>query len=216
VSQGHPIGIRAGVAASLALFCAATCAFFPWPGQAVHALEHRRTIETVDYASPLELTLSRDGKRLYVLCQQSDEVRVLDAANNAVIKSVAVGHMPRGFSLSQDGARLYVVNSWDDTLSVIDTATLAVAATWPVGAEPSSVLEDRAGARLYVANRISNDIAVLDAKTGAEENRWTRFELSNFVSRRNQDLRDAHLSQSSRAAHGVGESHRSRVGNHGD
>jgi DNA-binding beta-propeller fold protein YncE len=37
-------------------------------------------VEDVDYASPLEILLSADGARLYVLCQQSEEVRVLDAA----------------------------------------------------------------------------------------------------------------------------------------
>jgi YVTN family beta-propeller protein len=106
-----------------------------------------------------------------VLCQQSEEVRVLDAATYTVIKTIAVGNVPRGFSLSSDGTRLFVTNSWDDTLSVIDTRTLTVTATWPVGAEPSSVVEDRAGKRLFVANRISNDVAVLDAQTGAEEKR---------------------------------------------
>jgi YVTN family beta-propeller protein len=127
--------------------------------------------DDMDYASPLEVLLSPDGTRLYVLCQQSEEVRVLDAATYAVIKTIAVGKVPRGFSLSPDGARLFVTNSWDDTLSVIDTRTLTVTATWPVGAEPSSVAEDRAGKRLFVANRISNDVAVLDAQTGAEEKR---------------------------------------------
>jgi YVTN family beta-propeller protein len=123
------------------------------------------------YASPLEVLLSPDGARLYVLCQQSDEIRELDATSFAVIKRIAVGHMPRGFSLSPDGTRLFVTNAWDDTLSVIDTRALAVTATWPVGAEPSSVIEDRAGKRLFVANRISGDVAVLDASTGAEEKR---------------------------------------------
>ena len=101
--------------------------------------------DDVNYASPLELLLSHDGARLYVLCQQSEEVRVLDAATYAAIKTIAVGKVPRGFSLSPDGTRLFVTNSWDDTLSVIDTQMLAVTATWPVGAEPSSVVEDRAG-----------------------------------------------------------------------
>jgi YVTN family beta-propeller protein len=124
-----------------------------------------------DYASPLEVLLSPDGARLYVLCQQSEEVRVLDARSFAVIKNIAVGRVPRGFSLSPDGARLFVTNSWDDTLSVIDTRALAVTATWPVGTEPSSVVEDHAGKRLFVVNRISSDVAVLDAQTGAEEKR---------------------------------------------
>jgi YVTN family beta-propeller protein len=124
-----------------------------------------------DYASPLELLLSPDGARLYVLCQQSEEVRVLDATTLAVIVKIAVGRVPRGFVLSPSGDRLYVTNSWDDTLSVIDTRTFAVIATWPVGFEPSGVVADRAGKWIYVANRISNDIAVLDAATGAEQKR---------------------------------------------
>ena len=130
-----------------------------------------RAGDVEEYASPLELLLSPDNARLYVLCQQSGEVRVLDAASHDVIGNIAVGRVPRGFTLSPDGRRLYVANSWDDTLSVIDTSTLGVVATWPVGAEPSSVAEDRAGKRLFVANRISNDVAVLDAATGAEEKR---------------------------------------------
>ena len=67
------------------------------------------------------MLFSPDGARLYVLCQGSDEVRVLDAAHLQPIKNIAVGHVPRGFSLSPDGSRLFVTNSWDDTLSVIDT-----------------------------------------------------------------------------------------------
>jgi YVTN family beta-propeller protein len=136
-----------------------------------HSQERHRLVEPIDYASPLELQLSPDGARLYVLCQGSNEIRVLNATTFAVIKTVSVGAVPRGFSLSPDGARLFVTNSWDDTLSVIDTRTLEVVATWPVGAEPSSVVEDRVGKRLFVANRISNNIAVLDAETGVEEKR---------------------------------------------
>jgi len=127
--------------------------------------------ERLEYASPVELLLSHDGSRLYVLCQQSDEVRVLDARTYKEMKRIDVGRVPRGFSLSPSGDRLYVANSWDDTVSVIDTKTLEVVATWAVTAEPSSVIGDREGKYLFVANRISNDVAVLDAKTGVEEKR---------------------------------------------
>jgi YVTN family beta-propeller protein len=155
----------------LVLLAAAWFAVAVWGGGKVRADERSSAVDEPDFASPLEVLLSADGARLYVLCQQSDEVRVLDAASYAVIKNIAVGHVPRGFSLSPDGKRLFVTNSWDDTISVIDTGALSVIATWPVGAEPSSVVEDRQGKRLFVANRISNDIAVLDAQTGVEEKR---------------------------------------------
>jgi YVTN family beta-propeller protein len=151
------------------LLAAAWFAAVVWSGGKVHADERNGAAE--EYASPLEVLLSHDGARLYVLCQQSEEVRVLDASSYAVIKNIAVGRAPRGFSLSPDGVRLFVTNSWDDTISVIDTGALTVTATWPVGAEPSSVVEDRTGTRLFVANRISNDVAVLDAQTGVEEKR---------------------------------------------
>jgi YVTN family beta-propeller protein len=137
----------------------------------MHSQERHPIVETIDYASPLELQLSPDGARLYVLCQGSSEIRVLNASTFAIIKTIPVGAVPRGLALSPDGARLFVTNSWDDTLSVIDTRSLEVAATWPVGAEPSSVVEDRAGKHLFVANRISSNIVVLDAETGVEEKR---------------------------------------------
>jgi len=124
-----------------------------------------------EYASPLEILLSPDGTRLYVLCQQSRDVRVLDAGSYEVIATVAVGRVPRGMALSHVGDRLFVTNSWDDTVSVIDTRTLKVVAIWPVGIEPSGVVEDAAGKYVFVANRISSDVAVLDAQTGAEEKR---------------------------------------------
>lgn len=140
-----------------------------------------RSGETLRYASPVEMLFSPDGKRLYVLCQGTDEVRVLDGATYAEIGRVATGHVPRGMVLSPDGARLFVTNTWNDTLSVIDTGALEVVATWPVGAEPSGIFEDRIGKHLFVANRISNDVAVLNAQTGEEEKRLAAGRGASYI-----------------------------------
>jgi YVTN family beta-propeller protein len=158
--------LAAALLLAAALFAAAT-----WTGKTVHAAARAHTGEPLVYASPIETLFSRDGSRLYVLCQQSNQVRVLDAATYKPVATVAVGRVPRGFALSPDGARLFVANSWDDTVSVVDTRSLQVTATWPVGAEPSSVAQDPAGNFLFVANRISGDVAVLDARTGVEQKR---------------------------------------------
>ena len=171
MSGRNQTGLRTGVVTGLVLLAAVFIAIGIWTDRPVRAAAHDAQGDVLDYASPLEVLLSPDGARLYVLCQQSEEVRVLDASSYAVIKNIAVGRVPRGFSLSASGDRLFVTNSWDDTLSVIDTGTLAVVATWPVGAEPSSVVEDRAGKRLFVANRISGNVVVLDAQTGTTE-KW--------------------------------------------
>ncbi|MFZ1940909.1 MAG: hypothetical protein ACLPZY_05825 [Terracidiphilus sp.] len=160
------------IAAVMACVSALLIGIAFWPAMnRAHAGQRSHSGDNLDYASPLELLLSPDGARLYVLCQQSEEIRVLDATTYAAVKTIAVGHQPRGMALSSSGDRLFVTNSWDDTLSVIDTQSLVVVATWPVGAEPSGVVEDRAGKQLFVANRISNDVAVLDAQTGEEEKR---------------------------------------------
>jgi len=165
----HNSRVQACVAAVLCALAAALFGVVLGTGRSVSAAAGAS--EAQDYASPLEILLSPDGARLYVLCQRSGDVRVLDAASYATVANIPVGREPRGMALSHNGDRLFVTNTWDDTLSVIDTRALAVTATWGVGAEPSGVVEDPAGKYVFVANRISSDIAVLDAQTGEEQKR---------------------------------------------
>jgi YVTN family beta-propeller protein len=171
-----------GAVFALAVVCAVALGTCAWSGRTARAsVATGRTGERLEYASPVEMLFSPDGLRLYVLCQESAQVRVLDAKSYETVKNISVGAVPRGFSLSPKGDRLFVANSWDDTLSVIDTRTLDIAATWPVGAEPSSVVEDREGKHLFVASRISNDVAVLDAQTGAEEKRLAAGRGASYI-----------------------------------
>jgi YVTN family beta-propeller protein len=123
------------------------------------------------YLSPIEMALSIDGRRIYVVCQGSDELRIVDTESGKVVSSVPLGRSPRGITLSPDGAAIYVTNSSDDTVSVIDTATLKLTRTLPTGFEPAGLVTDRSGETLYVANRISGDISVIDLKTGQETKR---------------------------------------------
>lgn len=167
----HSIRGRVGLAGVLCAITATLLGVVIWSGGTVSAAADAGAGEDLEYASPLELLVSPDGARLYVLCQQSEQVRVLDASSYTVIGTVVVGHVPRGMALSRTGDWLFVTNSWDDTVSVIDTRTLSVAAMWRVGAEPSGVVEGPAEKYVFVANRISGDIAVLDARTGVEVNR---------------------------------------------
>src|ERR1017187_8358120 len=78
------------------------------------------------YLSPIQMALSPDGRLLFVVCQDSDEVRVVDVRSSKVISSVPVGHVPRGIALSPDNRQIYITNAWSDTVSVIDAATLEV------------------------------------------------------------------------------------------
>ena len=91
--------IQTAVCTGLMALALSLLAVALWTDQPVRASD----ANDADYASPLEVLLSPDGARLYVICQQSEEVRVLDATSFAVIKNIAVGRVPRGFSLSPDG-----------------------------------------------------------------------------------------------------------------
>jgi YVTN family beta-propeller protein len=120
------------------------------------------------YLSPIELAFSPDGHLLYVACEGSDELRVLDVQSGEVVRSVRVGRVPRGIALSPDGRRIYVTNSWSDTVTEIDSATLKTVRNLPAGFEPIGVVTDQTGKTLYVANRLSNDVSVIDLSMGRE------------------------------------------------
>jgi YVTN family beta-propeller protein len=120
------------------------------------------------YLSPGEMVFSVDGRSLYVVCEKSNEVRVVDLRTQTVAHRIPVGRDPQGLSLSTDGTQLFVANSWDDTVSIIDTKTLEVSRTVVTGAEPISVVPDLKNQTLFVANRLSNDISVIDLASGRE------------------------------------------------
>ena len=119
------------------------------------------------YPSPIELALSPDNTHLYVLCEGTDELTVLDPHTGQITSRIPVGRVPKG--LSFNGRYAYVANSWSDTVSEIDTATLQVTRTLKTGFEPNAVFAN--ATTLFTANRIGNDISVIDLSTGAETRR---------------------------------------------
>ena len=123
------------------------------------------------FPSPIELAVSKDGARLYALCEGTDEVVAYDARSAKIVRRIKVGRVPKGLALSPDGTRLYVANSWSDSVSEIDTASLVVVRSLPAGFEPNAVLTDLPGRFLYVANRVSNDVSVVDLAAGVEVKR---------------------------------------------
>jgi YVTN family beta-propeller protein len=125
----------------------------------------------VRYPSPVELALSPDGARLYILCQGTDEVAVADTRTHAILCRIPVGRVPKSLSWGPGGKRLYVANSWSDTVSEIDAATAQVIRALPAGFEPNAAIADRQGRFLYVANRIGNDVSVVDLASGQEVKR---------------------------------------------
>ena len=55
------------------------------------------------YLSPIDLELSPDGQLLYVVCEDSDLLLVVDTHNGQVTGRVKVGHRPKAIAVARDG-----------------------------------------------------------------------------------------------------------------
>ena len=139
--------------------------------------DHPRTVAShssttpAPYKTPFNLVVDPGGRHLYVACEASDSVIVVDTRRREVVAEVAVGNLPHGVALSPDGAALYVSNRGSDTVSVIRTESLEVAASIAVGDEPHGLVVDAQGQHLYVANAGSHDISVVEIGAGREVKR---------------------------------------------
>jgi YVTN family beta-propeller protein len=116
---------------------------------------------------PSGITLSADGKLLYVANNGSGGMSVVDTATGQVAGTVATGPNPFGVGLSADGATAFVSNWGTNTVSVIDTATLAVRKTLTVGSHPTAMVRNPITGETYVAVTDADQIAVIDPVTSA-------------------------------------------------
>ena len=133
-----------------------------------HPTKIAQTAEKPRYKTPLNLALSPDGSELYVACEASHTVIVVDLARRQKVAEIAVGGHPTDVAFTPDGRRAYVSNRLDDTVSIVDVAERKRIGTIPVGDEPHGVLTDRAGKVLYVLNTSSDSISVIDLATHQE------------------------------------------------
>jgi len=125
------------------------------------------------YKNPLNLTLSPDGRELWVACEASASVVIVDAARRQKVAEIPVGGQPNDVTFTPDGRKAFVSNRLDDSVSVVDVAGRKVVATLTVGDEPHGVLVDRQGRNLYVLNTSIDSISVIDLATLQETKRLT-------------------------------------------
>ena len=150
------------------VLCLLTCS------SAVAAPIHQQSAEPTEpaYLTPVEIKLSADGKKLYVVCEDGDAVMAVDTQSKQVVAKATVGHKPKGLAISPDGKTLYVSNEWSDTVSEVDAATFAVKRTLKTGWGPVGLVTDRSGKTLYVANSIADSVSLIDLASGAEIKRF--------------------------------------------
>ncbi len=123
------------------------------------------------YLNPVNLAVSAGGDLLYVVCEHSDSLLVVDTATGRVLKRIAVGRRPHDVAVAADDRTVYVTNRFSGTVSVIDAAAGRVVDEIAVGGEPHGVVVGPMGRFVYVANTAQDTISVIDARARTEISR---------------------------------------------
>jgi len=155
--------------------CPASSETFDYAAAAKTIAHPRKSLRphsvSIEYKTPINLTLSGDGRRGYVACETSDSLVIADLESRKVIAEIEVGHQPHDVCLGPGETVAYVSNRGSDTVSVVDLATNKVASSITVGDEPHGLITDTSGDTLYVVNAGTNDISVIDTRQLTEVKR---------------------------------------------
>ncbi len=123
------------------------------------------------YVSPYNLEISKDGSRLYVVGQETNELVVVDPASSRILEKIQVGERPHSVVLSQDGKTAFVSNQWADNIYQIDLTGSRIMDTLSGGAGPAGMVISPDGQYLYVVNSYSSDISVYQLDNHQEKRR---------------------------------------------
>lgn len=128
-------------------------------------------IEMKDPASPdtqfypAGISVSPDGKALYVANNLHHSVSRIDLATGQITATTPVGQRPYTAQVSRNGSTVYVTNWGESSVTVLNATDLTVRKTIPVGLHPNAVAENPATGAIYVANSDSDEISVVDPKS---------------------------------------------------
>jgi YVTN family beta-propeller protein len=124
----------------------------------IHSGKVARSIATP--AKPTGLTLSPDGRELYVTCAAAQStLLVMDAESGKMKTTIPVGHTACGPTVTPDGKRLYVCNRFDNDVSVIDLKTRKEVARISATREPLAAAVTLDGKSVLIINHLPADRA---------------------------------------------------------
>lgn len=166
------------------LFCIAALIFaagVAWAGNA-RAAEPADDHAPAADRSPVDLVLSKDERRLFVVNQTSDTVSLVDVDQGRVVDEVPCGRRPSSLALSPDGRRLLATATYAGTVDVFafDDDKLRRTGSVQVGFEPVGLAISPDGRLAYVALQAAAEVAVIDLERLAvveriEVGRWPRY-----------------------------------------
>jgi YVTN family beta-propeller protein len=121
------------------------------------------TIPTIAGAKPRRLTLSADGRRLWVGLDETPRVAVIDTGSNKLHSIVEVGGGGlHSIALTPDGRYAFVTNSDGDRVAALDAQALRLLGQIKVGRTPGPVAYGAASGNVYVAAINGAQVSVID------------------------------------------------------
>ncbi len=155
-------------------------------------------------AKPTGLTLSPDGRSLYITCASAEStILVIDAASGEVNAAITTGHTACGPVVTPDGKWLYVCNRFDNDVSVIDLKTNKEMTRVPAIREPLAAAVTPDGKSLLVVNHLpadradTSDVAAVVTIIDTQSNATTTIRLPSGAS----GLRDVCVSPNGKYAY---------------
>jgi DNA-binding beta-propeller fold protein YncE len=136
---------------------------------ALPAAADARTFRGPTYSSPI--SLSANGRFLWVVNPGGDNVVVIRTSDNRVIRRIAVGDEPQSVALDPNDRYAYVANAAGSSVSLIRITNPSTnprrfragrVRTFVTGAEPWNIVVSPNGRRVFVANSGQDTITVID------------------------------------------------------
>ncbi len=123
------------------------------------------------YISPLDLAISKDGNKMYVVGQEGNMFLEVDIPSGKVMHKTGVGERPHSLVLNSKCNVAYVSNQWSDYISVIDLDIFKEVDSLKTGNGPAGLAISGDDRYLYVANSFSSDISIIDLAAKKERKR---------------------------------------------
>lgn len=101
----------------------------------------------------------------YVPNQGSNNVSVIDVADNTVVTNVRAGISPVRVAIHPNNQKVYVANIGSDRVTVINTVDNTVGRTIVVGDSPAEILVSPDGSQVYTPNAQGSNVTVIATAT---------------------------------------------------
>ncbi|HSZ31003.1 MAG TPA: putative Ig domain-containing protein [Pseudonocardiaceae bacterium] len=116
-------------------------------------------------SEPNEITITPDGKTVYVANAGSDTVTPIATATNTPGPPITTGNSPRAMATTPDGDTSYVTNTYSGTVTPITTATNTAGPPIPTGVNAQNIAITPDGDTAYVANGGSGTVTPVATAT---------------------------------------------------